>query len=455
MDRNTDTPDDRPTRGRRAPADRVGDDLRALVGAPEATSSAPGAPRDADLQALVGPGASAPGAVSTPSSGSTSPADADLARMLGPAPVRGPEAASSPALSDLVGAAPASAPKVGTELTELVGVAVPRTDDRGWMAPERAQAARRPRFARAGSGGSVGALSIVVAVAAVLMLAGTTTFALVQRATVNPAAEAMAGLREREAELRNEIKGLQTSSDLLAAMIEEAQVASQSAAGVLPNLRGRVEDAPVDAAESARTALDSAVSSVPTVLVPDYQRGTVDEQSLRSVGHALDEVRRERDALPSLIAQVRTARSGVSSALDDFRARLRDLGAAVEAAGARVVQSQDAAGDGFRQAVTNAAAGVLSAQRTGADGLTEMAAFAAAVDALNAENARVLEQQSVRAPSRAPSGGTVSPTTPVAPGGTGATDPTTPAPTDPGTGGTDQPSPSPSDSTQPGGASTP
>lgn len=454
MDRKTDPSDDVSARGTRASAGRRGGDLQALVGPAGASSIDPPSPRDADLRALVGSGESARASAATSSGTSDTPSGADLRALVGSGDTtRSVEPSAASGLSALVGGSPVPSPKAGTELADLVGVAMPRSDDRGWMAPELAQAGRRPRFSRGGGrGGSVGALSIVLAVAAVGMLAGTTTFALVQRATANPAVEAMDSLREREAELRNEIKGLQTSSDLLGAVVEEAQVSSQSAAGVLPILRGRVEDAPLNAADSARTALDSAVSSVPTVVVPDYQRGAVDEQSLPAVGHALDEVRRERDTLPALIAQVRTSRSGVTSALDDFRARLRDLGASIEATAARVVESEDAAGESFRQAVTNAASGVRAAQQTGADGLTEMAAFAAAVDALNAENARVLEQPPVRTPSRAPSGGTPSPTTPADPGGTGATDPSTPVPTDPGT---DQPSPTPSDATQPGATTTP
>lgn len=453
MDRKTDSSADRSARGNRSSADRNVDDLRALVGSAGASSSQLPSPRDADLRALVGYGESARDAAATPSGAQN---DFDLVALVGPNDsARGVEPSSASDLSAVVGGAPSPSPKAGTELADMVGAAMPRSDDRGWMAPELAEAGRRPRFSGGGRGGSVGVFSIVVAVAAVAMLAGTTTFALVQRATANPAVEAMDGLREREAELRNEIKGLQTSSDLLAAVVEEARASSESAAGVLPALRGRVLDAPLDAADSARTALDSAVLSVPNVIVPDYQRGAVDEQSLQAVGGALDEVRRQRDTLPALIAQVRSSRSGVSSALDDFRTRLRDLGASIEGTAEQIVQSEDAAAESFREAVTNAASGVRAAQQTGGDGLTELAAFASAVDALIAENARVLEQQSARTPSRAPSLGTRSPTTPADSGGTGATDPSTPAPADPGTGGADQPSPTPSDTPQPGDTTSP
>jgi hypothetical protein len=434
MDPHTDTADDYPPIRREVLSGRSGDDLRSLVGS---ANSSPNKWRPADtagLRSLVGIGDS----------------------------TRAVAESSTSAISALVGSSPGSSPKAASDLTELVGGAVPRRDDRGWMAPELAQPARRPRFASHRRGGSVGILSIIVAVVAVAALAGTTTLALVQRATANPAAEAMNGLREREAELQNEIQGLQTSTDLLTSVVEGAEASSRAAAGVFPGLRGRVEDEPLNAADSARAALDSAISSVPVVVVPVYRRDAVDEQSLEVVGHALDEVRRAREALPPLVTEVRTARSGVASALEDFRAHLRDLGASIETTAARVVETQDAAGESFRQDVTDAAASLLSAQRSGADGLAEMASFAAAVDALNAENARVLEEPTVRTRYTPPAGGSPSPTTPNSPtdpGDSGVTDPSTPTPSDPGTGGTDQPAPDPSptsgDDGSPGDTPTP
>ncbi|WP_431796606.1 hypothetical protein [Microbacterium enclense] len=382
---------------------------------------------------------------------------AALRSLVGEGEVSSADGGSSRDLSTLTEDSVPPSPKGASDLAGLVGPAIPRSDDHGWMAPELARPGRRPRRGGRGSGGAVGALSIVLSVAAVAMLAGTTTFAIVQRATASPAAEAMESLREREAELRNETDGLRTSLDLMTAVVDQAATLSQSAAATLPGLAGRVEEPPRAAVEASRTALDAVVASVPDVTVPVYERATIDEQSMEAVGNAIDEVRRTREKLPPLIAQVREARSGVSSALDSFRERLRELGASVPATAERLVQTQVAAGRTYRDAVTTAAAGVVSAQQTGSDGLAEMAAFATAVDTLNTENRRVLDEPQVITPVRPPSGGTGVPNAPTDPGESSGTEPTVPDTGDTGGGAPQEqePAPSPTPTVDPGGTPTP
>ncbi|KTR94098.1 hypothetical protein NS220_10430, partial [Microbacterium testaceum] len=65
----------------------------------------------------------------------------------------------------------------------------------------------------------------------------------------------------------------------------------------------------------------------------------------------------------------------------------------------------------FRTAVTDAAARIVSAQQAGGDGLSDMPAYAVAVDALRVENARVValeEAEREATPNRPtnPNGGT-------------------------------------------------
>lgn len=408
------------------PVDRSIADLRALVGAAGSSRGRADTPRVAALRSLVGEGGATPA-----------------------------DGGSSRGLSTVGGGSVPPSRTGAADLAALVGPAVPRTDDHGWMAPELARQARRPRWVGRGSGGAVGALSIILAVAAVAMLAGTTAFAIVQRATTSPAVEAMESLREREAELRNDTYGLRTSLDLLTSVVDRAATSSQSAGAVLPGLAGRVEEPPLAATDASRVALDSAVASVPVVTVPVYRRGPIDEQSLESVGRAIDEVRRTRESLPPLIAQVRQARSDVSAALDGFSGRLRELGASIPATAERVVQTQVAAGRTYRDSVTAAAADVVSAQQSGSDGLAEMAAFAAAVDALNTENERVLEELGVYTPVRPPSVGTRAPTAPVDPGESGVTEPSVPDTGDTATEAPADPAPSPTPTVDPGGTATP
>lgn len=413
MDRITQSATDNPARTPVSGSEGRDDGLRRLVGA-EPTSAAHARPdRIQDLRSLVG------GDEARPDATDSAP---DLAALVGD-PMPGSRwSADQGSHSSLAGGAGAI--------------------DREWLAPELARSGRRPRFSGRGRGGSVSTLSVIIAIAAVVMLAGTTTYAAIQRVTANPADEAMAGLREREAELRNDILGLETSRDLLTLVLEDARGASEAAASVLPTLQGRVSDPPLVSAEAARATLAEKMTSVPDVVVPDYEREAVDEKSLAEVGHALDEVRRAREALPPLVDQVRLARSDVASALDAFRGELRALGTEIEAAAVRLVDEQDAASEDFRTAVVDAASRVLAAQQSGADGLAEMAEFASAVDALIAENDRVLGEIRGRTPVRTPPARSPVSPAPENPGGSTGQGEATPAP-DTGTEGGDGATPTP------------
>ncbi|WP_307482727.1 hypothetical protein [Microbacterium trichothecenolyticum] len=332
--------------------------LRTMVGAtaPTGEGSRPG-----DLQALIGGPAA-----DVPRRGT-----ADLTTLTG-APSRPGSASSATALSALVGE------RTGGE------------SDEGWAAPELAQVGRRPLFGGRRKGGAANYLSIAVSALAVLALIGTASFAVVQRATANPADDAMVSLREREAELANETKVLQTAVDLYTASVAEASSLAESSAPVLASLQGRVESAPLSAAEAGRAALAQAASSARTVSVPTYARGSIDEKSLSEVGRAIDGVHLARETLPGLLTAARDARATIVATISSYRGQLTTLGTAIQAEAATIVAANDSAAQAFRDAVTDSAARVTAAQRAGGDGLSDMPAYAAAVDALRAENARVV-----------------------------------------------------------------
>lgn len=419
MDRITQSATHTPTRTGENGSDSRDEELRRLVGVDPTSASEAGPDRTEELRSLVG---------------------ADDARSVATDP--------APDLAALVGdPMPGSRWSADQESRPSVGGA--GAVDREWLAPELARSGRRPRVSGRGRGGSVSTMSVIVAIAAVVMLAGTTTYAAIQRVTANPADEAMVSLREREAELRNDILGLVTSHDLLTLVLDDARGVSETAASVLPALQGRVADAPVSSAEAARVALDEKIASVPNIVLPDYQRPVLDEKSLSEVGHALDEVRRQREALPPVVDQVRFSRSAVASALDTFRDELRALGTEIESAAARIVDERDLASESFRVDVTDAASRVLSVQQSGSDGLAEMAVFASAVDALVVENERVLDEIQGRTPVRTPPVRSVVPTAPSNPGGSSGEGQPSPDPGS-GTGGDVEPTPSPGDT---GGAS--
>jgi|GEM_PF-4059064 len=356
--------------------------LRELVG----EGPAPSAPSNSDLSALFG--SSAPSApVSAPVPAPTS----GLADLVGGG--RDTEVSPSSDVIALVGGGErVEAPRAArADLTDLVGArAEEKLDDTGWRAPDLAQAGKRPLFGGRRKAGAVNYLSVAAAALAVVALVGTASFAVVLRATANPADEAMVSLREREAELANETKVLQTAIDLYDGSTSEAAALAESSASVLVALQGRVDGAVLTSTENARVILADAAKAAVPVAIPVYQRESIDEKSLDDVGQAIDDVRSSRDNLPPLITEARDARSSVVAALSDYRAALGSLGAAIEAEAAKLVALNDSAGSAFRTSVTDAAGRVVSAQRAGGDGLSEMPAYAVAVDALRAENARVV-----------------------------------------------------------------
>ncbi len=237
--------------------------------------------------------------------------------------------------------------------------------------------------------GAVNYFSVAAASLAILALVGTASFAVVQRATANPADEAMVSLREREAELANETQVLQTAADLYSASVSEAASLAESSAPVLAGLSGRVDAPALVSAEASRAALQKAAESAVPVSVPVYQRGSIDEKSLTDVGQAIDGVRLARESLPPLVTDARDARSQVVAALTGFRTDLKTVGAAIESSTAALLADNDSAGSAFRSALSDAAAKVAAAQQAGGDGLAEMTSFASAVDALRVEDARV------------------------------------------------------------------
>lgn len=418
--------------------------LRNLVGASATVTRDPYLASEASqLRALVGDSMST----------SSTPSLHDLTALTGDsAAVPSPE--SREALAALVGGArPASSPDSRAALSALVGAGGKSAEDAGWQAPELAQVGKRPLFGGRRKAGAVNYLSVAAAVVAVLAIVGTASFAVVQRATANPADDAMISLREREAELANDTKVLQTAADLYDASVMEAASLAQASESVFVALQGRVDGAALGAAESARGTLLQASATAAPVSIPEYQRASIDEKSLADVGKAIDGVRLARESLPTLITDARDARSQITAAVSSFKAELATLGSAIKSEADKLVVENDSATQSFRAAVTDAAGRVTAAQQAGGDGLAEMPVYAAAVDALRAENQRVLaleEAERERTPTQQPSrnpgsggsntgGGSTNPSPAPSPSPSESTPPTNPTdppaetPTDPPT----------------------
>ncbi|MBT9606340.1 hypothetical protein [Microbacterium sp.] len=235
-------------------------------------------------------------------------------------------------------------------------------------------------------------LSVAVAVLAILMLLGVGSFALVQRATANPADSAMASLREREAELANEISRAQTAAELYEASREQAAASASAAADVLESLDGTIEPETLAAAQAARLSLERVASTPIDASVPKYTRATIGEKSFQQVARAINTAQGLQDSLPELMTEVRRARADVMAASAEFNASMRKVAASLERiATARL--SDTAASAPFLDAVSAATARVRDAQGAGGDGLTQIRDLVSALEALTSESERVLTER--------------------------------------------------------------
>lgn len=352
------------------------------------------APDAAALQALVGKRSEERAEQSSPGAG--------LSAIVGGSP--SDEKTGRPDLSTLIGSDRRE--EIGADsrrLAELVGSDGRAVDVGSWTSPESNRPARPARFGGRDKAGARDHLSRAAAVLAIAALISTAAFSAVQRATANPADDAVVSLGQREAELMNETAALQTAVDLHTASVTEATELAETSAPVLSGLQGRVDDAALAAAETLRATLQAVATSADdaTDSVPVYRRASIDETSLASVAGAIDGVRAARESLAPLLSSARSSRGEVLSALQSFRGQLETLAAAIQSEGSTVVAENSAARSAFRAAVTDAVDQMVAARASGGDGLSEMALYAVAVDALRAENARILgiAQEEPRSPT--------------------------------------------------------
>lgn len=374
-----------------------------------------------------------------------------------------PRASSAPSLRALVGDAPEAAHTSavdlgdgaggsrvssgsrasGRDLSTLVARGATHATEGGWATPESATVGQRRLFNGVPRVTGFTLLSSAVAVAAVLSVVVVASLAIHQRMTVSPAHEAMLSLVQSEAQLENETKVLETAAVLFDASAKQAMSLTEAAAPVLAGVEVEVDPTVWGSADASRNVLSTLAATPLPVNMRPYERPSFDETSLAEVGAAIEQVRLARAALPEEISEVRVARETLVTALNDFRARLRDVAIGLESGAISNADANRAAASSFRVAVTDAADRLRVAVDLGGNALAEMSAYKAALDELRAENSRVL---GLRA-----STGADAPRTSVPPTGGVAPQPTTPDPAapDPATPTEPVPSDSPSSTPQP------
>jgi len=279
----------------------------------------------------------------------------------------------------------------------------------GWSAPEAAVAGNRP-LNLVGSSGRISLLSIVVAVLAIFCVVAAVALGIYRQVTADPVDAAMASLVEAESQVQNDLQGLATAVALYAQTADQADSLVAAAGQTLPSLTGKVEQSVLSAAVAARDALANAVTPRADFEVPVYERGAMDPTSVAAIARATDKAWAQRVGIPDRLSAVRSERSEVVRAVDEFIARLDAVGQRVAVDAPHELDQNDVATDETREKV--AAAASVVGQTTGADLFAALDSYAVAVDELRSETQSVLAESTI---PRTTSPRTVLPTSSAAP----------------------------------------
>ncbi|MDP3949062.1 hypothetical protein [Microbacterium sp.] len=282
-------------------------------------------------------------------------------------------------------------------------------------------------------------VSAVAASVAVVVVAATAVFTGVQVASADPAADAVEILASDEASLAGAEKSLATSTTNLDESITTALADAaliRTALGELAATDAQTETADPAALQVAIQAVDSYTAALDQAVVPTpptpYERGSVDEDSLASVGEAINRVQEASTALEDASDGLRTARTAVDALGTTYSGQLTVFAQTLTAYAAAENEAYPVAGQEFRDAVTAAATAATAVPLTGAPGAAALTTFRDAVLALREEDRRVRE---VEERERERSQNNQQPVTPAPAPDPGETDPgtTDPGNTDPGT----------------------
>ncbi|MGW9586193.1 hypothetical protein [Microbacterium sp. NPDC055455] len=300
------------------------------------------------------------------------------------------------------GAAGAARPAGSTQgrasLADIVGeagAAAPGPQRQASAAPVPDKSAARPRRQRSRRRTPADWVNALVATVAVAAVVGVGALVLVERTTQDDVAQAAQSLRQQEAEVRNRATTLQTSQGLYSTAITDAAALAAEADAALVGLEGKSDEAARATAVQALDAFGSALAGHQAADdAVELGRATPEPTDLASVAAALDDVREASEAIDEAIDRTREARSALTAAQDAFRAALATFGATLPASAAEVVDENLAAVESYREAVRVTADDVGVAQGRGESGLAQMVLYGQAVDALRAENQRVLDLRS-------------------------------------------------------------
>lgn len=277
---------------------------------------------------------------------------------------------------------------------------------------------------------SVAAAVLLVAAIVIGAVFGAQTLAANARL-----ADARKALSAAQASVAQPATDLASATTAYDATAKAARATSDASKTVLAALAGTTDGKPLAAAVAANAALAQALA-VPAPVAPEpYTPAHIDTSDVTAV---IAETHRAREAvgtLTSTTTTLKTATSDIGRLLAALTSAKKVLGSSLPKTASILIVEDDQAAQSFRDDVTAKAAAVVRAQAAGKSGDAELIAWAAAVKALRADQARAVSNSGSTTPNSGGSNqgtnqGTTSPTPSPAPKPTPKPSPTpTPTPT--------------------------
>ncbi|WP_102194379.1 hypothetical protein [Microbacterium aurantiacum] len=284
----------------------------------------------------------------------------------------------------------ASAQRLSQLVEEAVADAAPA------VIPAPPVSARKRRRRRFDGLAMVAASLAVVAVSAAAIVGG------VQIANASPADGAMQSLRADEAMIQNAEQAFTSAHERLAARVATSSANGAAlrtaidAARQAPDPRSTQATATIPVLDAALAdgviaEIDRHAAALQGIVLPEsvdpYVRGDIDEDSLSEVGVAIDAAQAQLASLDEVTAELRDDRTALDALDAQHVANLEALAVSFTALGAKAIEDNPDADAVLRDAVSNAAAHVVSTKLSGVEGAAAVTAFRDAVVALVTDQA--------------------------------------------------------------------
>ncbi|GAT72192.1 hypothetical protein MHM582_0665 [Microbacterium sp. HM58-2] len=283
-----------------------------------------------------------------------------------------------------------ASPRSGARLAQLVAEA--KADPSPALAWEPAATGKRPRR-------RMDVLSAAAASLAIAALAVAGIVAGVQTANADPAGDAMQSLRADEESIRSAESALTATHERLrtgletgaadAATLRAAVDAAREAPAPWLGWNATADVLDPALADEILAEIDRHTAALQSVVLADlpapYEQRDLDADSLEEVGSAIGAAQEHLDVLDATTEALRETRADVDSIDTAHAGALEALSARFAESGAALVEKYENADIELQEAVTAAAAAVVTSKLQGEAGTAAVTAYRDAVVALMAD----------------------------------------------------------------------